>query len=227
MYGFDILIDQDLEPWLLEVNSSPSIATDSPLDFKLKSRALAGFLNLMRIPSVSPERPRRSKTDAAAGGTRDMLRDTVEEAQIAEHHGFVRLAPDIKNPERYLPFLQDVSCRNASLHQMLRAVESEPAEDRSQAFPSSCNEDQVSEKLCARGESGLQSDSQQEPVQEITRVDSVLSSIVRRQTQRARQTPSVKAAGTCHSMRSPTLADIESVLDDLKTRQSRRLDGVS
>ena len=36
IYGFDILIDQNLKPWLLEINISPSLTTDSPLDKKIK-----------------------------------------------------------------------------------------------------------------------------------------------------------------------------------------------
>jgi len=34
--GFDILLDDNIRPWLLEVNHSPSFSTDSPLDKALK-----------------------------------------------------------------------------------------------------------------------------------------------------------------------------------------------
>jgi hypothetical protein len=47
--GFDVLIDSDLKPWLLEVNLSPSLATDSPLDHTIKSTLLADAFNLVGI----------------------------------------------------------------------------------------------------------------------------------------------------------------------------------
>jgi hypothetical protein len=47
--GFDVLIDSDLKPWLLEVNLSPSFATDAPLDLSIKSTLLVDILNLVGI----------------------------------------------------------------------------------------------------------------------------------------------------------------------------------
>jgi hypothetical protein len=49
LFGFDILIDSDLKPWLLEVNLSPSLATDSPLDLTIKSTLLTDVFNLSGI----------------------------------------------------------------------------------------------------------------------------------------------------------------------------------
>ncbi|RNF10617.1 putative tubulin-tyrsoine ligase-like protein [Trypanosoma rangeli] len=34
--GFDILIDHKMKPWLMEVNHTPSLATDTPLDYDIK-----------------------------------------------------------------------------------------------------------------------------------------------------------------------------------------------
>ena len=47
LYGFDILIDSDLKPWLLEVNLSPSLNCETPIDMKIKSAMLCDLLNLI------------------------------------------------------------------------------------------------------------------------------------------------------------------------------------
>lgn len=49
VFGFDILIDSDLKPWLLEVNLSPSMATDSPLDLCIKSNLITDVFNLIGV----------------------------------------------------------------------------------------------------------------------------------------------------------------------------------
>ena len=49
LLGFDILIDELFKPWLLEVNLSPSLNTDSQLDFKVKGNLLADLFNLVGL----------------------------------------------------------------------------------------------------------------------------------------------------------------------------------
>ena len=47
VYGFDILVDSNLKPWLLEVNMSPSLNTDSAIDMKIKSSMLCDLFTLI------------------------------------------------------------------------------------------------------------------------------------------------------------------------------------
>jgi len=52
LFGFDIILDNDLKPWILEVNLSPSLAYDSPLDFHIKSNLITDTLNIVGIKRV-------------------------------------------------------------------------------------------------------------------------------------------------------------------------------
>jgi len=49
LLGFDILIDNLLNPWLLEVNLSPSLNCDSPIDQKIKGEAIADLFTMIGI----------------------------------------------------------------------------------------------------------------------------------------------------------------------------------
>lgn len=44
LFGFDVLLDSDLKPWLLEVNISPSLHSTSSLDLSVKVNALLNNL---------------------------------------------------------------------------------------------------------------------------------------------------------------------------------------
>lgn len=47
MYGFDILLDSSLKPWLLEVNASPSLSTTTDDDRLLKMRLISDVIGLV------------------------------------------------------------------------------------------------------------------------------------------------------------------------------------
>lgn len=47
--GFDIFIDRQFKPWLIEINQSPSFATDSPLDYRIKKAVLTDTFQLLNV----------------------------------------------------------------------------------------------------------------------------------------------------------------------------------
>ncbi|XP_047201906.1 tubulin polyglutamylase TTLL5 isoform X3 [Girardinichthys multiradiatus] len=54
LYGFDVLIDSNLKPWLLEVNLSPSLSCDAPLDLKIKASMIADMFSLVGLVGQDP-----------------------------------------------------------------------------------------------------------------------------------------------------------------------------
>ena len=47
--GFDIIIDKDFKPLLLEVNHAPSFGTASPLDFEIKHALFRDTFKLLGL----------------------------------------------------------------------------------------------------------------------------------------------------------------------------------
>ena len=49
LYGFDILIDDNLNCWLMECNLSPNLHFDAPIDLKIKGEMIAEIFDIIRI----------------------------------------------------------------------------------------------------------------------------------------------------------------------------------
>lgn len=50
--GYDIIIDENLKPWLLEVNASPSLTANTHEDYLLKCDMLHGMIDIVDMEGV-------------------------------------------------------------------------------------------------------------------------------------------------------------------------------
>ena len=66
LFGFDVLIDQNLKPWLMEVNLSPSLACDSPIDLKIKHGLFVDSMNLISMKRFDRKRENLKKMKQTA-----------------------------------------------------------------------------------------------------------------------------------------------------------------
>lgn len=54
--GMDVLVDESLKPWLLEVNHLPSFGCDSPLDWNIKERLISQTFDILKIAADDKDR---------------------------------------------------------------------------------------------------------------------------------------------------------------------------
>uniref|UniRef100_A0A665WES0 Tubulin--tyrosine ligase-like protein 5 n=1 Tax=Echeneis naucrates TaxID=173247 RepID=A0A665WES0_ECHNA len=109
LYGFDVLIDSNLKPWLLEVNLSPSLACDAPLDLKIKASMIADMFSLVGFVCQDPlsRQPRSDrvtqdqslKNPAPSRTQIKVLRRIKEEYE--RRGGFIRIFPTTETWELY------------------------------------------------------------------------------------------------------------------------------
>jgi len=95
LLGFDVLLDSDLKPWLLEINLSPSLSADSPLDFTIKTNVISDSLNLAGVMKFDRRKENLNKmknrmkgvykgkpgytTKTGLSNTKDLFKDYPEE----------------------------------------------------------------------------------------------------------------------------------------------------
>lgn len=63
LFGFDILIDKKLKPWLLEVNVLPSLSSSSPFDKSVKTLLICDALTLIGIRGYDKKKVHTNSED--------------------------------------------------------------------------------------------------------------------------------------------------------------------
>merc|ERR1719382_2132421 len=72
LFGFDILLDSKLKPWLIEVNISPSLHSSSSLDLDVKSPLATEVFNMARYHIPNKMRLKEQKEALEQMGYKDM-----------------------------------------------------------------------------------------------------------------------------------------------------------
>uniref|UniRef100_A0A5S6QNP6 Tubulin polyglutamylase TTLL4 n=1 Tax=Trichuris muris TaxID=70415 RepID=A0A5S6QNP6_TRIMR len=67
LYGFDILLDSELRPWLIEVNISPSVRCSSDVDYTVKTSLVQDVLNISGVQIPSDDLVEQARTGNIEG----------------------------------------------------------------------------------------------------------------------------------------------------------------
>ena len=54
MLGYDVIIDDQLRPWLLEVNTSPALGIECNVDREVKEPLIADLVDLLALQASPP-----------------------------------------------------------------------------------------------------------------------------------------------------------------------------
>ena len=116
LYGVDILLDETLNPWLMEVNLNPSLNCDSQLDLKVKSKLLTDIFNIIGafpfshdgkfIPMDKPNEYKNSIEEGVIESLCEFERPSG---------GFQRIFPLKSNIKYYSQFISNPEGENLAL----------------------------------------------------------------------------------------------------------------
>uniref|UniRef100_A0A8C5USI2 Tubulin tyrosine ligase like 4 n=1 Tax=Microcebus murinus TaxID=30608 RepID=A0A8C5USI2_MICMU len=85
LFGFDIMLDENLKPWVLEVNISPSLHSNSPLDISIKGQMIRDLLNLAGFVLPSTEEV-ISSLSSSSSSTTSLPSSPRDKCQMTPEH---------------------------------------------------------------------------------------------------------------------------------------------
>ncbi|KAJ3051857.1 putative tubulin polyglutamylase ttll9 [Rhizoclosmatium hyalinum] len=101
LYGYDILIDTNLKPWLLEVNASPSLTAETQFDYDLKHQMLNDAFDVLDLEKRFTTADKKPRTKVGGfdlvynDGPVKQERTIHYSSYLGCHHPIVR-APRVK-----------------------------------------------------------------------------------------------------------------------------------
>lgn len=93
-YGYDIIIDDDLKPWLIEVNASPSLSATTSADRIMKFSLINDIINIVMPPGDLPDIRRERKPKKDELGHFELLYDEElanQDANSTDSKGVVKV----------------------------------------------------------------------------------------------------------------------------------------
>ncbi|XP_059134556.1 tubulin monoglutamylase TTLL4 isoform X2 [Peromyscus eremicus] len=88
LFGFDIMLDENLKPWVLEVNISPSLHSNSPLDISIKGQMIRDLLNLAGfvLPTMEDILSSSSSPSSSSGSSTSLPSSPGDKCQMSPEH---------------------------------------------------------------------------------------------------------------------------------------------
>ena len=87
LYGYDVIIDDALKPWLIEVNASPSLSATTVSDRILKHKLLDDTLNIVCPDGEMPDIKRKVDTPSMELGQYELLYDETMSQKAEKDKG--------------------------------------------------------------------------------------------------------------------------------------------
>lgn len=130
LYGFDVLVDEDLKPWLLEVNLSPSMQAESPLDWQIKSSLVADAFNIVGVCSSERTRSEFGRRSSGYGQQPPASKQSKKPDTAPEQH-------QSSGPPLILNSLSDAQLKNLakSLGERIRSYNFVPLYPTRESVP--------------------------------------------------------------------------------------------